>query len=128
MYLFHSRDSYLPTAPQQNAFQNLNISPAFPHLAAREYRSLTAPNRITNRSISTDSVYTILIRLPGDSVDGSNSNEVPSIRMIPEVCNFSITTISLTCLENIQLDVRNYSVNTVESLAFSYILTVLTVF
>lgn len=60
------------------------MTPALPR-SAREYRSLTTNNRLTGRSVSSDSVYTILIRLPGEPGDGNNCNEGPSIRMIPEV-------------------------------------------
>lgn len=78
------RESYIPLSPQQNAFQQSNMTPALSRLTPREYRSLTT-NRLTGRSVSSDSVYTILIRLPGEPGDGNNCAEVPSIRMIPEV-------------------------------------------
>lgn len=53
-------------------------------LAPRDSRSLPTANRLGNRSLSTDSVYTILIRLPGDASDGVTCNEGPTIKMIPE--------------------------------------------
>lgn len=50
-------------------------------LAPRDSRSLPTANRLLgNRSLSTDSVYTILIRLPGEQTDP----EGPTIKMIPE--------------------------------------------
>lgn len=41
-------------------------------------------NRLQGRSVSTDSVYTIVIRLPGEATDGNACNDAPSIKMIPE--------------------------------------------
>lgn len=53
-------------------------------LAARDSRSLPGANRLTARSVSSDSVYTIVIRLPGDGGEGTACSEAPSIKMIPE--------------------------------------------
>lgn len=55
-------------------------------MAARDSRSLPAANRLAGKSMSSDSVYTILIRLPGDqpSAGGTSCDEGPSIKMIPE--------------------------------------------
>lgn len=49
-----------------------------------ESRSLPTSNRLAARSLSNDSVYTILIRLPPDSAtcDGSGVADQPSIKMI----------------------------------------------
>ncbi|XP_037952507.1 muscarinic acetylcholine receptor DM1 isoform X2 [Teleopsis dalmanni] len=49
-------------------------------------RSLPSNNRIgSSRSVSQDSVYTILIRLPSDGVNANNGSEAaPSIKMIHE--------------------------------------------
>lgn len=57
-----------------------NITPT--RMAARDCRSLPPANRLSaaSHSASTDTVYTILIRLP--PVDGEM--EAPSIKMIPE--------------------------------------------
>lgn len=54
-------------------------------LAPRDSRSLPTANRLAGRSVSSDSVYTILIRLPGEPGEGANCTEGPSIKMIPEV-------------------------------------------
>ncbi|KAF7287999.1 hypothetical protein GWI33_000059 [Rhynchophorus ferrugineus] len=59
-----------------------NMTPT--RFVPRDTRSLPMANRLGGRSSSTDSVYTILIRLPGDSKDGPQSTEGPSIKMIPE--------------------------------------------
>lgn len=64
------------------------MTPALSRLTPREYRGLTTNSRLTGRSVSSDSVYTILIKLPGEPGDGSTCNEAPSIRMIPEVVSF----------------------------------------
>lgn len=53
-------------------------------LAPRDSRSLPTANRLGNRSVSSDSVYTILIRLPGDPAEGVPCPEAPTIKMIPE--------------------------------------------
>lgn len=93
-FKFFFRESYIPLSPQQNAFQHSNMTPALSRLTPREYRSLTTNNRLTGRSVSSDSVYTILIRLPGESGDGSNCNDAPSIRMIPEVMFFHLCLLN----------------------------------
>lgn len=49
---------------------------------ARDSRSLPIGNRLGSRSVSQDSVYTILIRLPPDG--GSGDERAPSIKMIQE--------------------------------------------
>lgn len=53
-------------------------------LAPRDSRSLPTANRLAGRSVSSDSVYTILIRLPGEPGEGAACAEGPSIKMIPE--------------------------------------------
>ncbi|GAB0090039.1 Muscarinic acetylcholine receptor DM1 [Sergentomyia squamirostris] len=49
---------------------------------ARDSRSLPTPNRLGSRSVSQDSVYTILIRLPPDG--GQGDEKAPSIKMIQD--------------------------------------------
>ncbi|XP_050498806.1 muscarinic acetylcholine receptor DM1 [Diabrotica virgifera virgifera] len=75
------RDTYVATQ-RDHTFVQANMTPT--RLAPRDSRSLPTGNRLTGRSVSTDSVYTILIRLPGENTDGAVSNEGPSIKMIPE--------------------------------------------
>lgn len=71
-------------SPQQRdlAFGQSNMTPA--RLTPRDTRSLPTGNRLAGRSVSSDSVYTILIRLPGESSEGTTSTDAPSIKMIPE--------------------------------------------
>nr|CAD7399110.1 unnamed protein product [Timema poppensis] len=57
------------------------------HLQHYDARSLPASGRLAARSVSSDSVYTILIRLPPDSTScdgGSGTMDQPSIKMIAE--------------------------------------------
>ncbi|XP_021923374.1 muscarinic acetylcholine receptor DM1 [Zootermopsis nevadensis] len=56
------------------------------HLHHYDSRSLPASSRLAARSVSSDSVYTILIRLPPDSTscDGSGVTDQPSIKMIAD--------------------------------------------
>ncbi|PNF18549.1 Muscarinic acetylcholine receptor DM1 [Cryptotermes secundus] len=56
------------------------------HLHHFDSRSLPASSRLAARSVSSDSVYTILIRLPPDSAscDGSGAADQPSIKMIAD--------------------------------------------
>lgn len=49
---------------------------------ARDSRSLPSSNRLGSRSVSQDSVYTILIRLPPDG--GTGDDRAPSIKMIQD--------------------------------------------
>lgn len=56
-------------------------------LTPRDSRSLPTGSKLTERSFSTDSVYTIVIRLPPNDCNtegGAASAEGPSIKMIPE--------------------------------------------
>lgn len=53
-----------------------------PHTGPRDSRSLPLNNRLSSRSVSQDSVYTILIRLPPDG--GSGDERAPSIKMIQD--------------------------------------------
>ncbi|CAB0019076.1 unnamed protein product, partial [Nesidiocoris tenuis] len=53
------------------------------HVHYGDSRTLPATGRLQNRSLSTDSVYTILIRLPPDP-DGVGSEQQPSIKMITD--------------------------------------------
>ncbi|KAK5650257.1 hypothetical protein RI129_001286 [Pyrocoelia pectoralis] len=79
------RDPYaMGLSPQQREFAlaQTNMTPT--RLTPRDTRSLPAANRLTGRSISSDSVYTILIRLPGESTEGTSSAETPSIKMISD--------------------------------------------
>lgn len=71
-------------SPQQRelALAQSNMTPT--RLTPRDSRSLPTANRLAGRSVSTDSVYTILIRLPGESNEGSSTADTPSIKMIPE--------------------------------------------
>lgn len=78
------RDPYatgLSAPREQVAFTQANITPT--RLVPRDSRSLPVGNRLAGRSVSSDSVYTILIRLPGDPSEGS-CTEGPSIKQIPE--------------------------------------------
>lgn len=64
------RDPYaVGLTPQQRelALNQANMTPT--RLTPRDSRSLPAANRLGNRSVSSDSVYTILIRLPGKLKD-----------------------------------------------------------
>ncbi|XP_035898537.1 muscarinic acetylcholine receptor DM1 isoform X2 [Anopheles stephensi] len=72
------------------------IRPALPPLAhlqdmhgARDSRSLPNSNRLGSRSVSQDSVYTILIRLPPEG--GSGDERAPSIKMIQDDVPMSMT-------------------------------------
>ncbi|XP_050095132.1 muscarinic acetylcholine receptor DM1 isoform X1 [Anopheles aquasalis] len=72
------------------------IRPALPPLAhlqdlhgARDSRSLPSSNRLGSRSVSQDSVYTILIRLPPEG--GSGDERAPSIKMIQDDVPMSMT-------------------------------------
>ncbi|XP_017768967.1 PREDICTED: muscarinic acetylcholine receptor DM1 isoform X2 [Nicrophorus vespilloides] len=71
------RDSY--AVGQQG---QMNMTPI--RMGPRDTRSLPVTNKLGGRSCSNDSVYTILIRLPGESNDGPSCTEAPSIKMIPE--------------------------------------------
>lgn len=77
------RDPYATglSAQRELGFTQANITP--PRLVPRDSRSLPAGNRLAGRSVSSDSVYTILIRLPGDPTEGPCA-EGPSIKQIPE--------------------------------------------
>lgn len=71
------------SAQRDLSLAQANMTPT--RLAPRDSRSLPTANRLTNRSLSSDSVYTILIRLPGDGNDGGVScTDTPIIKMIPE--------------------------------------------
>ncbi|KAF6211999.1 hypothetical protein GE061_012517 [Apolygus lucorum] len=54
------------------------------HVHYGESRSLPAQSRLQNRSLSTDSVYTILIRLPPDPGCEGVGEQQPSIKMITD--------------------------------------------
>uniref|UniRef100_A0A336MEG8 CSON014250 protein n=1 Tax=Culicoides sonorensis TaxID=179676 RepID=A0A336MEG8_CULSO len=59
---------------------------------ARDSRSLpTNNNRLGSRSVSQDSVYTILIRLPPDN--GSGEERAPSIKMIQDDVPLPVMTV-----------------------------------
>ncbi|XP_060523859.1 muscarinic acetylcholine receptor DM1 [Cylas formicarius] len=65
------------------AANQANVTPT--RYPGRDSRSLPLSTRLTGRCSSTDSVYTILIRLPGDPKEGHHGQaETPSIKMIPE--------------------------------------------
>ncbi|XP_065157804.1 muscarinic acetylcholine receptor DM1 isoform X2 [Atheta coriaria] len=78
------RDPYATAQSRELAVVQANMTPT--RMAARDSRSLPAANRLAGKSMSSDSVYTILIRLPGDqpSAGGTSCDEGPSIKMIPE--------------------------------------------
>lgn len=58
-------------------------------LGPRDSRSLPLNNRLSSRSVSQDSVYTILIRLPPDG--GSGDERAPSIKMIQDDVPLALT-------------------------------------
>lgn len=78
------RDPYVCglSAQRDLSLTQANMTPT--RLAPRESRSLPASNRLAGRSVSSDSVYTILIRLPGEPGEGAACTEGASIKMIPE--------------------------------------------
>ncbi|XP_018320921.1 muscarinic acetylcholine receptor DM1 [Agrilus planipennis] len=79
------RDPYVAglSVPQRDlVLSHSNMTPT--RMVPRDSRSLPVANRLGTRSISNDSIYTILIRLPGDTNEGAPTNEAPSIKMIPE--------------------------------------------
>ncbi|XP_019867669.1 muscarinic acetylcholine receptor DM1 isoform X2 [Aethina tumida] len=77
------RDPYTTISTQRDlTLTQANMTPT--RLAPRDSRSLPTSNRLTGRSVSNDSVYTIVIRLPGEGNEGTQSNEGPSIKMIAE--------------------------------------------
>lgn len=72
-----------PARPQQQmTASTAPISAQMQDLTARDTRSLPTSNRLGSRSVSQDSVYTILIRLPPDG--GSGDDRAPSIKMIQD--------------------------------------------
>ncbi|XP_055318902.1 muscarinic acetylcholine receptor DM1 isoform X2 [Sitodiplosis mosellana] len=71
-----------PLAPLSQLQEN-----AFP--GPRDSRSLPLNNRLSSRSVSQDSVYTILIRLPPDG--GSGDERAPSIKMIQDDVPLALT-------------------------------------
>ncbi|XP_067013307.1 muscarinic acetylcholine receptor DM1 [Anabrus simplex] len=77
------RDPYAGSNPQQ---QTPTRQAHLSHLQHYDSRSLPTSNRLAARSVSSDSVYTILIRLPPDSAscDGSGVADQPSIKMIAD--------------------------------------------
>ncbi|KRT85866.1 G protein-coupled receptor, partial [Oryctes borbonicus] len=70
------------TPPRDQPAPQVNVTPT--RLAPRDSKSLPTANRMEDRSVSTDSVYTILIKLPSETSDDPTCNNVPSIKMIPE--------------------------------------------
>lgn len=87
------RDPYAPIRPGAvSVIPDVSATPARPQLppisqlqeipGARESRSLPGSNRLGSRSVSQDSVYTILIRLPPDG--GGGDERAPSIKMIQD--------------------------------------------
>ncbi|XP_037024324.1 muscarinic acetylcholine receptor DM1 isoform X2 [Bradysia coprophila] len=58
---------------------------------ARDSRSLPNSNRLGSRSVSQDSVYTILIRLPPDG--GTGDDRAPSIKMIQDDVPLPVMTV-----------------------------------
>uniref|UniRef100_A0A1S4MUW4 G-protein coupled receptors family 1 profile domain-containing protein n=2 Tax=Pediculus humanus subsp. corporis TaxID=121224 RepID=A0A1S4MUW4_PEDHC len=70
----HSFGNFQPATPRSHHVVHHNF----------DSRSLPTANRLTSRSLSNDSVYTILIRLPSDSAgcNGNGPADGPSIKMI----------------------------------------------
>lgn len=65
------------------ATNQANVTPT--RFTPRDTRSLPMANRLGGRSGSSDSVYTIVIKLPGDPKESHHGTvEPPSIKMIPE--------------------------------------------
>lgn len=58
---------------------------------SRDSRSLPTSNRLGSRSVSQDSVYTILIRLPPDN--GQGEERAPSIKMIQDDVPLPVMTV-----------------------------------
>ncbi|XP_066259224.1 muscarinic acetylcholine receptor DM1 isoform X2 [Euwallacea similis] len=75
------RDPYATRDGGWSTSNQANITPT--RYTPRESRTLPMANRMAGRSGSSDSVYTIVIKLPGDTKD-SHHSEQPSIKMIPE--------------------------------------------
>lgn len=61
----------------------------FTILNSKQGRSLLLGGRLSTRSISQDSVYTILIRLPPDG--GNGDERTPSIKMIQDDVPLSVS-------------------------------------
>lgn len=61
------------------------------HTGPRDSRSLPTSNRLGSRSVSQDSVYTILIRLPPDG--GTGDDRAPSIKMIQDDVPLPVMTV-----------------------------------
>ncbi|XP_066901625.1 muscarinic acetylcholine receptor DM1 isoform X2 [Halyomorpha halys] len=59
-------------------------TPKMPHHVHYDSRSLPPQTKLHSRSLSTDSVYTILIRLPADNSCDGVGEQQPSIKMIAE--------------------------------------------
>ncbi|XP_044259270.1 muscarinic acetylcholine receptor DM1 isoform X1 [Tribolium madens] len=78
------RDPYVSTLSTQRELPHTQANMTPTRLAPRDSRSLPTGNRLAGRSVSSDSVYTILIRLPGDPGEGTGCSEAASIKMIPE--------------------------------------------
>ncbi|XP_055538267.1 muscarinic acetylcholine receptor DM1 isoform X2 [Wyeomyia smithii] len=70
-----------PTLPPMSHLQDMH--------GPRDSRSLPNSNRLGSRSVSQDSVYTILIRLPPEG--GSGDERAPSIKMIQDDVPMSMT-------------------------------------
>nr|XP_023020166.1 muscarinic acetylcholine receptor DM1 [Leptinotarsa decemlineata] len=76
------KDPYVSLSSQRDhSFLQTNVTPT--RMTPRDSRGLSVGDRLTKRSLSNDSIYTILIRLPEES--GTDNKERPSIKMIPEV-------------------------------------------
>ncbi|KAL1131703.1 hypothetical protein AAG570_011316, partial [Ranatra chinensis] len=75
------------------------------HHVHYDSRSLPPATRLQNRSLSTDSVYTILIRLPADnSCDGGVTDQQPSIKMICEDVSATPVRGGVRRVENSTID------------------------
>ncbi|KAL1505922.1 hypothetical protein ABEB36_005370 [Hypothenemus hampei] len=75
-----------PYANRDGGWSTTNLSNITPtRFVPRDSRSLPMTNRVVGRSGSAESVYTIVIKLPGDPKETHHGTaEPPSIKMIPE--------------------------------------------
>ncbi|XP_052872503.1 muscarinic acetylcholine receptor DM1 [Anopheles cruzii] len=93
-YAAGGRSNVVSMIPDISPTPNRPALPPLAHLqdlhgGARDSRSLPSSNRLASRSVSQDSVYTILIRLPPEG--GSGDERAPSIKMIQDDVPMSMT-------------------------------------
>ncbi|KAJ8974120.1 hypothetical protein NQ317_000650 [Molorchus minor] len=94
------REPYVTSFSTQRDHVHIQANMTPTRLAARDPRSIPPGNRLGGRSVSSDSVYTIVIRLPGEPGDSANCNEVPTIKMIPEVPQRNHTDVEYSLNQN----------------------------